>query len=132
MARNAIDLSGRVAVVTGGAQGIGRAIAERLAESGAEVAIWDMDEVLASQTASEIGPRASAYGLDVPDAEAVARAAQALHAERGRIDIPVTSAGIAGPTVPLWEYPLEAWRRVMAVNVDGTFHSARAVVPFMR
>jgi 2-dehydro-3-deoxy-L-rhamnonate dehydrogenase (NAD+) len=125
MARNAIDLSGRVAVVTGGAQGIGRAIAERLAESGAEVVIWDMDEVLASQTAS-------ARGLDVTDAEAVARAAQALVEARGKIDILVTSAGIAGPTLPLWEYPLEAWRRVMAVNVDGTFHSARAVVPFMR
>lgn len=128
---NQIDLKDRIAIVTGGAQGIGRAVAERLASSGAKVAIWDLDAGMAAQTASEIGQGAAGYGVDVTDAKAVNEAAQKLEAEHGRIDILVTSAGIAGANLKTWEYPLEEWARVMKLNVDGTLHCCQAVVPGM-
>lgn len=128
---NQIDLKDRIAIVTGGAQGIGRAVAERLAASGAKVAIWDLDAGMAAQTASEIGQGAAGYGVDVTDAKAVNEAAQKLEAEHGRIDILVTSAGIAGANLKTWEYPLEEWARVMKLNVDGTLHCCQAVVPGM-
>ena len=128
---NQIDLKDRIAIVTGGAQGIGRAVAERLAASGAKVAIWDLDAGMAAQTASEIGQGAVGHGIDVTDAKAVNEAAQKLEAEHGRIDILVTSAGIAGANLKTWEYPLEEWARVMKLNVDGTLHCCQAVVPGM-
>lgn len=128
---NQIDLKDRIAIVTGGAQGIGRAVAERLAASGAKVAIWDLDAGMAAQTAAEIGQGATGYGVDVTDAKAVNEAAQKLEAEHGRIDILVTSAGIAGANLKTWEYPLEEWARVMKLNVDGTLHCCQAVVPGM-
>lgn len=128
---NQIDLKDRIAIVTGGAQGIGRAVAERLAASGAKVAIWDLDAGMAAQTASEIGQGAAGYGVDVTDARAVNDAAGKLEAEHGRIDILVTSAGIAGANLKTWEYPLEEWARVMKLNVDGTLHCCQAVVPGM-
>lgn len=132
MAGNRIDLEGRTAVVTGGAQGIGRAIAERLAASGARVAIWDRDEALARETSQTIGHGAAAFKLDVTDSDDVAAAAGRTASEFGQIDILVTSAGIAGPNLTVWDYPPGDWRQVMAVNLDGTFHCARAIVPFMR
>jgi 3-oxoacyl-[acyl-carrier protein] reductase len=128
---NQIDLNGRVAIVTGGAQGIGRAVAERFAQSGAHVAIWDLDGKLAAETAREIGEGASALGIDVTDAEAVNRGVKALEDQRGSVDILVTSAGIAGPNHKTWEYPLEDWARVMRLNVDGTLHCCQAVIPGM-
>ena len=128
---NQIALKDRIAIVTGGAQGIGRAVAERLAASGAKVAIWDLDAGMAAQTASEIGQGAVGHGIDVTDAKAVNEAAQKLEAEHGRIDILVTSAGIAGANLKTWEYPLEEWARVMKLNVDGTLHCCQAVVPGM-
>lgn len=128
---NAIDLAGRVAVVTGGAQGIGLAVAERLAASGAAVEIWDLDAALARDAAAAIGAQATGIGLDVTDDAAVARAGQALEQRLGRIDILVTSAGIAGPNVKTWEYPLDDWARIMRINVDGTLHCCRAVIPGM-
>lgn len=128
---NQIDLKDRIAIVTGGAQGIGRAVAERLAASGAKVAIWDLDAGMAAQTASEIGQGAAGYGVDVTDARAVNDAAGKLEAKHGRIDILVTSAGIAGANLKTWEYPLEEWARVMKLNVDGTLHCCQAVVPGM-
>jgi 3-oxoacyl-[acyl-carrier protein] reductase len=124
---NQIDLEGRMAVVTGGAQGIGRAVVERFVASGARVEIWDVDGALASEAALEIGPAVAGRGVDVTDAAAVAEAAAAHE----RIDILVTSAGIAGQNAKTWEYPLDEWARVMRINVDGTFHCCRAVVPTM-
>ncbi len=128
---NRIDLNGRVAIVTGGAQGIGRAIAERFAESGAEVAIWDIDGNLAATAAREIGRGAVSDAVDVTDAKAVKAATDALEARLGRVDILVTSAGIAGPNLKTWDYPAEEWARVMRLNVDGTLHCCQAVMPGM-
>jgi NAD(P)-dependent dehydrogenase (short-subunit alcohol dehydrogenase family) len=128
---NQIDLKGRTAIVTGGAQGIGRAVAERFAASGATVAIWDLDAKLAQEAAAEIGHGAVALGIDVTDAKAVKAGADALEAKQGSVDILVTSAGIAGANHKTWEYPLDEWARVMRLNVDGTLHCCQAVVPGM-
>ena len=128
---NQIDLNGHVAIVTGGAQGIGQAIVERFAASGATVEIWDLDLDLAQETADATGGKVIARAVDVTDAENVMRAAQAAEAAHGPIDILVTSAGIAGPNVKTWDYPLADWSRIMRINLDGTFHCCRAVVPSM-
>ena len=128
---NQIDLNGHVAIVTGGAQGIGQAVVERFVASGATVEIWDVDGDLAGETAAAIGGQAHPRAVDVTDAESVMQAAKAVEAAHGPIDILVTSAGIAGPNKKLAEYPLDAWERIMKINLDGTFHCLRAVVPSM-
>jgi 2-dehydro-3-deoxy-L-rhamnonate dehydrogenase (NAD+) len=128
---NRIDLEGRNAIVTGGAQGIGRSIVERLVASGADVEIWDLDAGLAEETAKAIGGKVSARGVDVTDAQAVAEAAQSCARDLGPTSILVTSAGIAGQNAKTWEYPVEEWARVMRINVDGTFNCCRAVIPGM-
>ncbi|RXT50227.1 3-oxoacyl-ACP reductase [Bosea sp. Tri-44] len=128
---NQIDLNGRVAIITGGAQGIGRAVAERLAASGAKVAIWDLDGKLANEAAAAIGPAASGLAIDVTDAKAVNAAAAELEQRHGNVDILVTSAGIAGPNLKTWEYPLDEWAKIMRLNVDGTLHCCQAVIPGM-
>ncbi len=132
MGENRIDLDGRIAVVTGGAQGIGRAVVERLVASGAKCTIWDQDGDLAEKAAAEIGGGTGAVQLDVTDPDAVDAAARNVASQNGTIDILVTSAGVAGPNAMVWEYPVEEWRRVMAINLDGTFLCARSVVPIMR
>jgi NAD(P)-dependent dehydrogenase (short-subunit alcohol dehydrogenase family) len=130
---NKIDLNGQVAVVTGGAQGIGRAVVERFLDSGATVAIWDMDEKLASATVKELSSRGTlrAVQVDVTDLSAVERARDETLAALKRIDILVNNAGIAGPNVKTWEYAPEDWARVMRVNLDSQFFCCRAVVPGM-
>lgn len=128
---NQIDLNGRVAIVTGGAQGIGRAVAERFAKSGAKVAIWDLDGKLATEAAAAIGPAASGLSIDVTDAKAVNQAAAELEQRHGSVDILVTSAGIAGPNLKTWEYPLDEWAKIMRLNLDGTLHCCQAVIPGM-
>ena len=130
---NRIDLSGRVAVVTGGAQGIGRAVAERLLASGAAVSLWDRDVDLLAATAAELAGRGTVHqaGVDVTSADAVAGATTAAAAALGGIDILVANAGITGPNVTLWDYPVEAWRQVLEVNLTGVFLCCRAVVPLM-
>ncbi len=128
---NQIDLKGRTAVVTGGAQGFGRAITERFVASGASVAIWDRDLVLAEQTATEIGDKVIAVACDVTDPAAVDRARDATLAQFSRIDILVNNAGIAGVNAKTWETDVEEWRKVMAINLDGPFICSRALVPGM-
>ena len=130
---NKIDLSGRFAVVTGGAQGIGRAIVERFLDSGAAVAIWDRDRALAEKMAGELKARnrIAAVAVDVTKLAEVERAREQTTAAFGRIDILVNNAGIAGPNVKTWEYPPEAWAQVMAINLDGPFHCCHALVPGM-
>ena len=130
---NKIDLSGRNAVVTGGAQGIGRAIAARFLESGANVAIWDRDIKLAQATADQLKTqgRILAVAADVGDYDAVERARDETLKALGHIDILVNNAGISGPNVKTVDYPLDAWNAVVAVNLDGPFHCSRAIVPLM-
>ena len=126
---NRVDLAGRVAAVTGGAQGIGRATAERLLASGATVSIWDRDAALAASVAAEIG--AHAVTVDMTDLAEVEAAEAETVAAFGRLDVLVNNAGMAGPNAPLAEYPPEAWAAVMRLNLDGVFHGCRAVVPGM-
>jgi 3-oxoacyl-[acyl-carrier protein] reductase len=128
---NTIDLEGRTAVVTGGAQGFGRAITERFAASGARVAIWDLDLGLARRTAAEVGAQVVAIGCDVTDPAAVAAARDATLGQLERIDILVNNAGIAGANAKTWETDVEEWRKVMRINLDGPFICSRAIVPHM-
>jgi 2-dehydro-3-deoxy-L-rhamnonate dehydrogenase (NAD+) len=125
-------LSGRCAVVTGGAQGIGRAIAERFLAEGARVCLWDADGDLAADVAGQLGGNAHSQELDVTDPGAVAKAAEATASAMGGIDILVNNAGISGPNVPTWEYPVEDWLQVLNIDLNGVFYCCRAVVPIMR
>jgi NAD(P)-dependent dehydrogenase (short-subunit alcohol dehydrogenase family) len=128
---NKIDLNGRCAVVTGGAQGFGRAIAERFVASGAKVAIWDFDQSLADKTAKAIGENVTAFKVDVSDLAAVEATRDATLKAFGKIDILVNNAGIAGINKTVWETDLEEWRKVLRINLDGPFICCKAVVPAM-
>jgi len=130
---NKIDLGGKNAVVTGGAQGIGRAVVERFVDSGAAVAIWDMDIKLAEKTASELKSRGrvAAIAVDVTKLADVERARDDTLKALGSIDILVNNAGIAGPNVKTWEYKPEDWSRVMQVNLDSQFYCCRTIAPLM-
>lgn len=121
---NNIDLSGRVAVVTGGAKGIGRAIVERFLVSGARVFVWDLQR-------GDLPEQVGFCEVDVTDIDAVDAAADKSRVEAGRIDILVNNAGIIGPTVPLIEYPVDQWRRVIEIDLIGQYLCTRAVVPGM-
>ena len=130
---NQIDLQGRIAVVTGGAQGIGYATAQRMLASGASVVLWDMDAPLlaqASESLGKLGPVGTAR-VELTDEAAVARAAAQAVAEFGRIDILVNNAGITGGNASTWELPPEMWRRVIEVNLIAPYLTCRAVVPQM-
>ena len=126
-----LDLNGRVAVVTGGARGIGRAIAERMTASGAAVALWDMDIETATATAGLLGDGASAHHVELTDEVGVRQAAEATLARHGRIDILVNNAGITGGNAPTWELPAAEWRRVVEVNLVGPYLACAAIVPLM-
>ena len=131
---NQIDLSGRRAVVTGGAQGIGLSIVNRFLASGAKVSLWDQDASLLEQTCSELEAKGSVHSVivELTDADAVAKATLDTVKALGEIDIVVNNAGIAGPTEPSWEYALEDWRRVIDVDLNAVYYCCRAVVPRMR
>ena len=128
---NAIDLKDRIAVVTGGAQGIGRAITERFIASGARVAIWDLDKGLADKTAKELGQATKAYAVDVTTPDSIDAGVKATLGDFRRIDILVNNAGIAGGNAPTWELPVADWQRVLKINLDGPFYCCRAVAPTM-
>lgn len=130
---NRIDLTGRSAVITGGAQGIGRAIAERFLDSGAAVSVWDRNQAATDSTVKELSARGAIHGLavDVTDAEGVSGAAAATATKLGGIDILVANAGITGPNTECWNYPPDAWRQVLDINLTGIFLCCRAVVPHM-
>jgi NAD(P)-dependent dehydrogenase (short-subunit alcohol dehydrogenase family) len=127
---NQYDLAGRHAVVTGGASGIGFAIGQRLAACGAKVVIWDMDEKAGRAAASELA--GSSVVTDVTDWDSLTNAVRETLKAVPAIDILINNAGITGPNVKLWDYPLDAWRQVFAVNTHGVFQCCRAVVPLMR
>jgi 3-oxoacyl-[acyl-carrier protein] reductase len=131
---NQIDLHGRRAVITGGAEGFGRAVAERFLASGAAVSLWDRNaELVASAAAqlSDIGDVHTAV-VDIADLAQVEAAAAATDRHWSGIDILIANAGLTGPNAPLWDYPPDEWRRVVEVNLLGTFYCCRAIVPFMR
>ena len=118
---------GQVAVITGGAAGIGRAVAERLAEEGAQVSIWDTD----AEALKTCAFAAHTVRVDQSDEAAVTAAAAEVKERLKRIDILVVAAGITGPILPLTQYPGDAWRRVMDINVNGVFYCNRAVAADM-
>lgn len=130
---NAIDLKDRHAVVTGGAQGIGFSVARRLLLSGASISIWDMDSSLLADAATELSQLGTVHvhAVNVTDAEHIETATEATIAQAGKIDILVANAGIAGPNLNTWDYPVDAWKQVMNVNLFGVYHCCRAVVPHM-
>ncbi|HEY9239613.1 MAG TPA: SDR family NAD(P)-dependent oxidoreductase [Burkholderiaceae bacterium] len=130
---NQIDLKGRVAVITGGAQGIGYAVAERMLKSGAEVVLWDIDAVRLADAENVLGGlgKVSTSIVELtmaPDIDAAAADAVKAH---GKIDILVNNAGITGGNAPTWELSPEVWQRVIDVNLVGPFLTCRAVVPQM-
>jgi 3-oxoacyl-[acyl-carrier protein] reductase len=129
---NQLDFHGRAAVVTGGAAGIGLAVAQRLSASGARVALWDRDDAALAQAKSSLVGTELTCTLDVSDPSAVECVTQDTVAALGGIDILVCSAGITGPNMPTWEYPVEDWKKVFDVNVHGLFYCNRAVVPVMQ
>ena len=127
---NSYDFDDQVAVITGGAQGIGYAVAKRMIENGAKVVIWDFDTDLAQASASELG--ATALHCDVSDWDSVQAAAEQTERQLGRIDVLVNSAGVAGANAVVEEYPIEEWNKIMSVNLNGTFHTNRAVIAGMK
>ncbi len=128
---NQLDFEGRTAVVTGGAAGIGLAVARRLQAGGARLALWDRDAAALERARKTFGEHAETYDVDVADPHAVATAARASATALGRIDVLVCSAGITGPNTTTWEYPVDAWRQVIEINLNGVFYCNRAVVPYM-
>jgi 3-oxoacyl-[acyl-carrier protein] reductase len=130
---NKIDLEGRKAIVTGGARGIGLAVAERMLASGAEVALWDADEPALDAALKRLAGKGTAHAsvVDVSNVAAVTAAAQAAIGQMGQIDVLVNNAGITGPNVTVWDYPPDDWRKVLDVDLTGPFLCCRAVVPRM-
>jgi 2-dehydro-3-deoxy-L-rhamnonate dehydrogenase (NAD+) len=128
---NQIDLKGRVGVVTGGAQGIGYAVAERFIASGAKVVLWDIDAALLGQAQARLGAAASTAQVELTDERAVAAATQIVLAAHGRIDILVNNAGITGGNAPTWELTPEMWRRTIDVNLVAPYLTCRTIVPAM-
>lgn len=130
---NEIDLKNKAAVVTGGAQGIGLAIAERLLKSGASVCLWDRDQVLVEETANSLASKGKVEiaVMDVTDLDSVKAATQKTIDSLRSIDILVCNAGIAGPTVKVWEYPPEDWQQVIDIDLTGVFNCLHSVAPVM-
>jgi len=128
---NQIELDGKVAIVTGAAQGIGRAIAERLLNSGAQVWLWDRDEHVLAETTTQLGENARSLCVDVSAFQNVSAAVQTVADEAGQIDIMVNNAGISGVNTTVADYPVDEWQRVIEINLNGVFYGCKAVVPHM-
>jgi len=128
---NQIDLNGNVAVVTGGAQGIGFAVARRLQASGARIVLWDLSQTTLEQAKDQL-PDAVIIQTDVANYSSVEAAVAETERQLGRVDILVHSAGIAGKNAPLDEYELDEWRRVIDIDLNGAFYVNRAVLPGMK
>ncbi|MBN8843987.1 MAG: SDR family oxidoreductase [Sphingomonadales bacterium] len=130
---NHYDFAGRVAVVTGGAQGIGFGVAQRIVAGGGAVALWDWDGKMLDEAGARFGDgaRVLRQRVDVSDLGAVEAAAREVVDHFGRIDILINNAALVGPNVPTWEYPPDAFRDVVNVGLTGAFYCCRAVVPYM-
>ena len=133
---NRIDLDGRAAVVTGGAAGLGLGIARRLVESGADTCIWDVNEDGLARAVEELsaaagGTKVTGRVADISDNSAVEAAFAGSVGDLGKVDIVVNNAGISGPNVTSWEYPIDAWDQVVDINLSGTFYVSRTAIPHM-
>jgi NAD(P)-dependent dehydrogenase (short-subunit alcohol dehydrogenase family) len=129
---NQLDFANRHAVVTGGATGLGYAIAARLIASGGSVTLWDRDAPGLQRAVSQLGTSAHAVQVDISQHASVQQAVQATRQGSQRVDALVNSAGITGPNTKVWEYPVDAWQQVMDVNLNGLFYCCREIVPLMR
>ena len=129
---NNLDLNGRHAVITGGATGLGFAIAQRMLASGARVTLWDRDRDAMARATKELGSKAFSVAVDVADHASVVDAVRLTLAQTPAIDALVNSAGITGPNVKVWEYPVDEWLKVQQVNLNGLFYCCREVTPHMR
>jgi 3-oxoacyl-[acyl-carrier protein] reductase len=132
---NSIDLTGRVAAITGGAQGIGLTVARRFLASGARVAIWDVNEAGLAQARQELSGQGHdavhTERVDIADYASVEAGVAGTLRAMGRLEILINNAAIVGPNATLAEYPLDEWRKVIDIDVNGTFHCCRAVAPVM-
>ena len=130
---NKIDLEHRHAVITGGAQGIGFSVATRLLESGASVSLWDKDADILDAALKDLQNKGTVSGetVDVANFDSVAAATERTLHKHSKIDILVASAGIAGPNFNSWDYPVDAWRQVIDINLTGVFLCCRTIVPHM-
>ena len=130
---NNIDLNNQTAVITGGAQGIGLAIAERFLDSGASICLWDRDEFLVNETKIRLEKkgRIEAIVADVSDIESVKKASEQTKSAFGSIEILICNAGISGPNMKLWEYPPDEWQKVIDVDLTGVYNCLHVVSPFM-
>jgi NAD(P)-dependent dehydrogenase (short-subunit alcohol dehydrogenase family) len=122
--------AGRCAIVTGGASGLGKDVAKRIVAEGGSVVLWDLDADKLAVAKDEVGA-AHVVALDVSDVDAVVAAADESAGVLGKVDILICSAGITGATAPVHEYPLDSWKRVVDINLNGLFYCCRAVVPLM-
>ncbi|MES3004039.1 MAG: SDR family NAD(P)-dependent oxidoreductase [Pseudomonadota bacterium] len=129
---NQLDFKGRHAVITGGATGLGYAIAQRLIASGGSVTLWDRDEAGAKKAALALGSKAQVVPVDVASFESVQAAVKATRMNTSKVDVLVNCAGITGPNTKVWDYPVDDWRQVMDVNLNGLFYCCREIVPLMR
>ncbi len=128
---NILDLKGRTAVVTGGAAGIGLAVAQRLAASGARVSLWDRDSRALAEGAKALGAVTHTVRVDASDETDVGLARDETVRELGGVDILVCSAGITGPNLATWDYPVAEWKQVLDINLTGVFVCNKALVPHM-
>ena len=125
------DFKNRTAVVTGGAQGFGLDITKRFLNSGAKVIIWDTDSKMIKEAIKNIdNPNLSSKVIDVSNTNEVKKSAEEIML-KSNIDILINNAGITGPTATLWEYDIETWKKVVDINLMGTFNCCRAIVPNM-
>ena len=126
------DLSNRVAVVTGGAQGFGFAISERFIKSGAKVIIWDIDKKATEEAIEKLNSKECSYQLvDVTNFDEIKKSLSEIETKFEKIDIFINNAGIAGKNTTVAEYPLEEWKKVIELNLHAVFYCCKAVVPFM-
>src|SRR5271154_2280602 len=132
MTMNSLDLKNRTAIVTGGAAGIGFAIAQRLVASGGRVSLWDRDDKALAASARALGTGTHTARVDVSDEPDVQLARDETIRELGRVDILVCSAGITGPNMPTWEYPVADWKQVLDINLTGVFLCNKALAPHMK
>ncbi len=129
---NQLDMNGRHAVITGGATGLGYAIAQRMLASGASVTLWDRDTQALAKACAELGPKAHGVTVDVGEHASVVAAVGQTLTQSAVIDALVNSAGITGPNTKVWSYPVADWQQVMQVNLNGLFYCCREITPHMR